>query len=430
MVGVTVLAVVLFAVPLGLAVARIYRGREVSRLQREAMRVAGAIPGAGTEGTDPVVLPRAARRVRLTLYDTNGRLVAGAGPTTGHNEVDAALRGRLADDHDGAWLAVAVPMQDEEHIVGAARAATPWKAVTNETYTSWLVMAAIGGAAVVLAGVVARRQADPLVAPVDGVAELAVKLGAGDFTARLDPSGVPELDRATEALNRTAGRLADVIGRERSFTADVSHQLNTPLTSLRQGLESALATPGADTTAAIEQAITEVDRLHNTVTTLLAVTRDASSPGDAACDAAAVCKEAAERGRGQLAAQGRPMRTAIEPDLPLARCPGEVLAEILAVLVDNATVHGAGAVTMAARRAGTGVVIDVGDEGEGLCGEVSELFRRRSSQASGHGIGLALARSLAEAHNGRLMVTRARPHPVFSIALAHANGVSAASQSP
>lgn len=425
MVLLTVLAVVTFGVPLGLASARLYRGREVSRLQREATRAAGTLPTSGLTG-DHIELPTPPRRIVIALYDANGQRVAGNGPQVGGTEVRAAIRGRVTDDHDGKWLAVAVPLQDEEQVVGAARAAVPWDAVAHDTRTSWLVMAAFGAAAVALAGAVARWQASRLVAPVEGVAMLAVRLGEGDFAAQLAPSGVPELDRATDALNRTARRLGELIGRERSFTADVSHQLNTPLTSLRLGLESALVTPGVDATASIKQAITEVDRLQTTVATLLAVARDADHlANEASCDVARVCDVLADSGRGALAALGRPLRVEVAPDLPRARFPADVLREILAVLVENARVHGAGTVTLRGRRAGDGVVVDVSDEGAGVSGDVAALFQRRSPQAVGHGIGLALARSLAESYGARLEVTRAAPGPVFAVALpgVHADNV-------
>ncbi len=418
MVLVTLLAVVLFGVPLGLAAARLFRGREVSRLEREATRAAGAVPESGLGGGDPIALPTPARRVQLALYDAGGRRVAGVGPQAAGTEVQGALAGRASDDHDGGWLAVAVPVNDETEIVGAARAAIPWDAVAEDTHTSWLVMAGFGAAAAALAAAVGWSQASRLVAPVEAVAELAVRLGDGDFAGRLAPSGVPELDRASVALNRTAGRLGDLVDRERAFTTDVSHQLNTPLTSLRLGLESALLTPDDDHEAALAQAIVEVERLETTVATLLAVARDGQVMRDAPCAVEPVCVEVADRFRAALAGAGRPLRTDLEAALPPARCPPDVLREILAVLVDNARQHGTGAVTVAARRAGAGVVVDVADEGPGIPGEAGALFRRRSPDAAGHGIGLALARSLAEAHGARLELTRAAPHPVFSVALA------------
>lgn len=417
MVFVTVLAVVLFGIPLGLASARLYRGREVTRLQREATRAAAALPTGGLQSKDPIELPRTSSRVQLALYDVSGRRVAGRGPSAGGPVVTTALKGMVSDGHNGTWLAVAIPILDEEQTVGAARAAIAWDDVADATHNSWMLMAAFGLGAIAFAGAIARWQSSRLVAPVHAVADLAIRLGNGDFTARLAPSGIAELDRAADALNRTAERLGDLLARERAFTADVSHQLNTPLTSLRLGLESALMMPGDDTISSVELALTEVDRLQTTVATLLAVARDVPLAGGATCDVAAICNELADRRRGLLATAGRPLRAELDADLPPARCPGDVLREILTVLMDNARMHGAGAVTMSARRAGSGVVIDVTDEGKGVSGDVGHLFQRRSPQAAGHGIGLALARSLAEAHGARLEVTAAGSRPVFTVAL-------------
>jgi len=85
-------------------------------------------------------------------------------------------------------------------------------------------------------------------------------------------------------------------------------------------------------------------------------------------------------------------------------------------LLDNAAVHGRGAVTVSVRDAAGALAVDVADEGPGIEVADAELFVRRSSRAAGHGIGLALARSLAEAEGGRLRLTRPSP-PTFTLLL-------------
>ncbi len=419
MVLVTLIAVVAFAVPLAFAAARVYREREVSRLERAATKAEGVLSSnvlsSGRLPSSDQVLTVHPKDVQLALYDVHGTRVTGSGPALGDTVVYSALAGRIDNDHDGAWLAVAIPVHDEQNIVGSVRAASPWSTVTANTYRSWLVMAAFGILAVALAGAVARWQSRRLVEPVDALAHMAMRLGDGDLGARLKRTRVPELDRAADALNRTAARLGDIIGRERAFTADVSHQLNTPLTSLRLGLESALVTPGTNSTAALQDAVAEVERLQTTVVTLLAVARDRTTT-DAHCDLAAVAADAADRVRDRLGALGRPLRVDVDSTLPRVRCPPDVVREILAVLLDNALDHGGGTVTITGRRAGQGAVVEVGDEGVGVA-EPRTLFQRRSPDADGHGIGLALARSLAEAHESRLQLTRRGPNPVFTLAL-------------
>jgi signal transduction histidine kinase len=95
-----------------------------------------------------------------------------------------------------------------------------------------------------------------------------------------------------------------------------------------------------------------------------------------------------------------------------------VLDQVLDVLVSNALEHGAGTVAVAARTAGGGVAVDVRDEGGGFDPAVlAGAFRRRDPRARGNGIGLALARDLAESIGARLTVADPGPRPVVMLLL-------------
>jgi signal transduction histidine kinase len=93
------------------------------------------------------------------------------------------------------------------------------------------------------------------------------------------------------------------------------------------------------------------------------------------------------------------------------------MRHILDVLIDNALDHGAGAVMVRARAAPGGLAVEVADEGPGIPGDPVSIFQRRGANARGNGIGLALARSLAEGEGGRLYVARATPAPIFVVLL-------------
>ena len=100
---------------------------------------------------------------------------------------------------------------------------------------------------------------------------------------------------------------------------------------------------------------------------------------------------------------------------PVARAAPRVVDEILDVLLANAHRHGEGPVTATVRDAAGWLAVEVADEGEGFAGPPEEAFARRAGSNGGHGIGLALARSLAHAEGGRVEVVETGPHPVVRL---------------
>ena len=91
------------------------------------------------------------------------------------------------------------------------------------------------------------------------------------------------------------------------------------------------------------------------------------------------------------------------------------IEQILDVLIDNALNHGCGTISVVSRRIGGGAAVDVADEGSSVdAGTDEELFRR--GHGSDNGIGLALARSIADAEGGRLVVASRQP-TTFSLVL-------------
>ncbi|MGH3911411.1 MAG: sensor histidine kinase, partial [Pseudonocardiaceae bacterium] len=202
--------------------------------------------------------------------------------------------------------------------------------------------------------------------------------------------------------------------RERAFSADASHQLRTPLTGLRLRLEAALDRPGQDLRQAITGGIAAADRLEQTVEELLELARDTRKPGGAPLDLLSLLEEIERGWHDRLAVENRILQVAVDPHAPLSPASTAAVRQVLTVLLDNAATHGSGTVTVAVRDAADALAIDVSDEGLGITAPEPELFTRRSRLANGHGIGLALARSLAEAEGGRLRLTRPAP-PTFTL---------------
>jgi signal transduction histidine kinase len=278
---------------------------------------------------------------------------------------------------------------------------------------AWLLMLGLAVVAAVAVWLVARRMAARLSRPLEHLAKTADALGDGDFSTRFRPEGVPEIDSLVATLNRTASRLSDLVARERAFSADASHQLRTPLTALRLGLEVALDDPAQDPKEAIRAAISGTDRLQETVEDLLALARDSARPREPLA-LTPLLAEIEHAWGPRLAADDRELVVTTQPHAPVSDASAAAVRQILAVLVDNSVQHGAGTVTVTARDAGGALAVDVSDQGSGLAVPADQLFARRAPGASGHGIGLALARSLAEAEGGRLSVTRVTP-PTFTL---------------
>ncbi|MCW2997192.1 MAG: integral rane sensor signal transduction histidine kinase [Solirubrobacterales bacterium] len=404
-IGVSAGALLLFGLPLAFAVTRVYRDEELIRVQRLATSATQAI-GPAIGRSDPAELPQDGV-ARMALYDRAGRRVGGHGPIRADGPVRQALHGRVGQSTAAGRLVVAVPVARSERVIGVIRADRGNGVVHARARAAWLVMAGIAAAVLALATGIAVLVARRITRPVETLTTAVRRLGDGDFTVRTTPSGVPELDDAAAALDTTARRLGDLVDRERAFSADASHQLRTPLTALRLDLEAGDSA----------RALTQVDRLQDTVTTLLAAARD-GTPAPGRVSLPPLLAELRTAWSGRLAAAGRPLRVVAGEPLPPAAAAAGAIRQILQVLVENAVVHGAGPVVVSVRQTGGAIAIDVSDEGPGVTGDVEAIFERRSASEHGSGIGLALARSLATADGGRLVLQRRGPSPTFTLLLA------------
>jgi signal transduction histidine kinase len=412
--GVAAVAVLLLAVPLGVVLSRHYRDEELLRLQRDAVAATREIDVPTTTG-DRIEVPRSGDT--LVVYDRAGHRLAGRGPARAPATVREALRrGRVADASGKDRLTVAVPLLVGERVTGAVLAERSDDGAESDARGAWVVLGAVALGVVALAVIAAILLGRRLARPLERLAGAARRLGHGDFSARSEHTGIPEVDEVGAALDATAARLDELVRRERAFSADASHQLRTPLQALRIELEG-LELRG-DTTPEIAAAIAQADRLGATIDTLLAVARDADRR-EAVADLGALLDDAESRWRGMLAESGRPLRVRLRTDTRRARASGPLVSEVLDVLIANAQRHGAGAVTLTLRQRDGWLAVDVADEGPGFS-DPERAFVRRAGDGGGHGIGLALARSLAEAEGGGVTIADPGPSPTVRLTLAAA----------
>lgn len=401
------LATSLFGIPLALFAAHYYRSEQSAELERAADAAAIDVAADLFHGRFAGDLPRPPRGTSLAIYAADGRLLGGTGPAT----ADPVVTQTLADStvhhkSEGGLLFSAVPIAEGGHVAYAIQATTSTAQVYPRIRITWLLMAALGALVLIFTWQLARLQARRLARPLERLSAAASTLGHGDFTVRTRPSGIPEIDAVNAALNQTAARIGDLIDRERKVTGNASHQLRTPLTGLRLGLEAALHSPNANHHRVITDAIVATERLDHTIDDLIALARGTTTATEPlALDE--LLAEITDTWHSVLAEIGRPLRISADSGLPRSPASSAAVRQILAVLIDNAARHGVGAVTVHARDAGAAVAVDVSDEGTQLDGDETDLFDRHPT--GGHGIGLSLARNLSEAEGGRLRLSNRTP---------------------
>jgi signal transduction histidine kinase len=264
-----------------------------------------------------------------------------------------------------------------------------------------LLLAALAG--YLLAGAALR--------PVEEMRRKAGAISAATPGSRLPvPRARDEVSRLAETLNFMLDRLEAAFEHERRFVADASHELRTPLALLRTELELALRHPRSreELEQALRSAAEDADRLSELAADLLLIARADQHTllvEPERLSSATVFTSVADRFAARARELGRTIDVDPTGDVAFDADPRPI-EQALANLVENALVHGAGRVTLSARRCEGRVELHVQDEGPGFPpGFAARAFERfsRADEArprSGSGLGLAIVRTIAAAHGG------------------------------
>ncbi|WP_433340862.1 ATP-binding protein [Streptomyces sp. CA-253872] len=293
----------------------------------------------------------------------------------------------------------------------------PRSEVTREVGRTLMIIGLVALLAIIAAALLAIRQGNRLAAPLTDLAETAERLGSGDPRPRHKRYGVPELDRIAEVLDGSAERIARMLTAERRLAADASHQLRTPLTALSMRLEEITLTEDIDTVQEEANiAINQVERLTAVVERLLTNSRDPRNGSAVPFELDEVVKQQVEEWLPAYRNAGRAIVRSGPRHLRAVGTPGAV-AQVLAALIENSLMHGGGTVALRTRAVGNQAVVEVTDEGPGVPPDLgARIFERTISGRNSTGIGLAVARDLAEADGGRLELLQGNP-PVFALFL-------------
>lgn len=275
------------------------------------------------------------------------------------------------------------------------------------------------GAGILIAGITAAAiswlVAKRLAAPVAEVADAASSLADGRLERRVaDPQMGPEFAKLATAVNQLADRLQTTELTRRQLTADLAHQLRTPIASIRATIEAVRegVLPADEET--LETLGEQSQRLSRLVGDLEVVSRAEErqlllNPTPVAV--ADLVEAAVAANRESYRAAGVHLTASVAHDTPAVTVDPDRIHEVLGNLLDNALRHTppGGTVEVAARlgadKANPAAVIEVSDSGAGFPEQKSERIFGRFEKATGSpgsGLGLTLARAIVEAHHGTL----------------------------
>jgi len=319
----------------------------------------------------------------------------------------------------------------EDYRVWAVRGASPSGPVTvyvatsleqvSETVGALRRLLLVGVPMVgLLMGVVTWWVVGRALRPVEAIRAEVTAISAGELGRRVpEPAGDDEIARLARTMNAMLGRLEAASRRERAFTADASHELQSPLSSFRTQLEVALAqSPGPDWPRVAHDLLDGSQGMERMVRDLLFLARedeDASVAPQELVDLDDVVLEEAARARVSSSVEIRTVAVSAAP----VRGNREQLVRLTRNLLENAVHHAARRVELSLTTTGEEVRLTVHDDGPGVPVDARDhIFDRfvraddaRSRQTGGSGLGLSIVAAIARRHGGSVELLEPMDRP-------------------
>lgn len=449
---VTAVGMLAFGLLLGLLAGATVPEDQRATLREVATRSAESIAGLDAEAVgavDPLTVLdlETSTEIFTVIVDLEGAPLYATGTIDGvAPRVRAAIIVEAADT--GASDAVLTPAPDVQLRVHA----TPWLGANGSVLGAVIagqstafeeeqlaglraVLWVSGIITLIAASIVAWLVSGRALKPLHDLVETTDEIGeTGDLSRRLPPnSSRDEVGRLTTSFNTmlselesTQNRLAQSLEAQRRFVADASHELRSPLTTIRNNAGFLADRPDADTgdrDEAIADIAAEAERMTRLVDDMLTLAlADAGAPAARTpVDLSVLLHDAARRAqRTDL-----PVRlSAAEPVVVIG--DRSALERLAWILIDNASKHGSGTIDISVRIDGSTAILEVADEGPGIPAEhlagVFDRFHRvdPSRSPAGAGLGLAIAREIVTIHAGAIEAANHRGGAVFTVRLPRA----------
>lgn len=429
-IGLLVFLLAAVVVPLGIKISSQQRhdfrqnatatARAIASAEEERLGDSGD-PADRSRATPPPVDPGDG----VVVLGSTGQIVSAAGRDVSVAVLNAVRGGRTPVAHDSviAVAAVGAARHPDGRVV-LARDAEP---LDHRIRALWLALSIAVAVTLALGVVTAAWVARWIGRPLHALGASAARMGHGDTTARSDDqSGPPEVRAVAVAFNDMAERVGALLSTQRTMTADVSHQLRTPLAALQLRLDLLAEDAPDDIRTELAGALREIARLNRLLDGLLAVARaeDATAEpvtmdvADVVRDRVNMWQPLAQEGGVGLTVRAEPVQAFVTPGH---------LEQVLDNLIANAmdALSEGDRVVVSLDEARAGILLTVADNGPGMsAGLRASAFDRFEGDNTGRkaGLGLAIvARLLAMDHGsieldetpgGGLTATIHLPSPV------------------
>ena len=422
--GVLLVVAVTTAVVFALGARDAFRREMAPRMTRHLASL------VGERIADPAALGARLRQIHDDLHvavrvrDLEGRVIAAAGdelPTLTPAEQADVRAGRVVVRARPMGFAAA-PIRDPSSgaVVAFVEGAVPRPMGAPRLWRPVVIV----GLALLVVAIATRPLAQRISRPLERLTAAARRLGGGDLSARAPADGAhgrrgDEISELTRAFNEMAERVERLVRSEKDLLANVSHELRSPLARIRVALALLPCEADGDDRRVrdVERDLAELDRLIEDVLTAARLDVTGLPARIGAVDARVLLADIAERARHDPLTAGLPVR--VEDGPPVAFTADEsLLRRALWNLVENAAKYGAPPITLSAVVEGERVALGVSDAGRGVAPadreRVFEPFYRGDAARTpdpggddarrGVGLGLTLARRIAEVHGGAIAI--------------------------
>lgn len=394
--SITSIVILAFLVPLAVLVRDLAADRALTAAEREAQTVARF--AATVDGSEDSI--RELDAAVLVTSDTSivladGTLLGAALPSD--VDLTAAQHGGQAyrQPLDGGQ-AVIVPVFRGDGPPWVVVVTVSGAELTRSVGFAWAVLGGLGVVLIILALAVAQRMSRAVVKPIDDLVDATHRLGRGELTVAVQPSGPSELAEVGSAFNALTERVSALMDRERETAADVSHRLRTPLTALKLDIE---ALEREVDVAKLQRDVDELERVVGHV--ISEARRSVRDGGGVVGDLGAIVSERV-RYWGYLADdQKRSWELHVAPGTFVVAGNRSDLEAMLDALLGNVFAHTPPGIAYRVQvdpAAPNHVRVMVTDAGPGIADPA--LLERGSSGAGSTGLGADIVRRTAEAAGG------------------------------